>query len=403
MISDHEINNYYDCVKTSKQVKISGSYNKDYDIINIDDIIKKKLLDEKGWYIDELKAKKESMIRLVQTPQTYIMREKSLNKIKELDREMAIVGSEKRYEEYMSKTKDLLIIYKKYIRVKTWVFTSNADEDDVTNNMNDEDLKRISIIEKYLDIASAYVEIDVIRINDAPTNVCIGCGFSLTNVVPSADGTILCPVESCYTEHAHISLTKTSKDNNRTNNASADDESIENFLRAFIRYQGWQTDRIDQQVYLKLDEYFNKSNRPSRSDILALPLNNRRRKGDTDHRMLYNALSNIGCTEYYEDCNLIGNVYWGWILPNVMQYKNTIIDHYNKTQKVFYLIPIEQRERISSLGTQYRLWRHLQLVGCECYIDEFRIAENPESLRIHNTLWQMMCEGTDDPNIRYIQ
>ena len=117
--------------------------------------------------------------------------------------------------------------------------------------------------------------------------------------------------------------------------------------------------------------------------------------------MLWTAISEIGHSAYYEDANLIGHLYWGWTLPNVMHHKETIISHYNKTQKVFYQIPPEERCRNSSLGTQYRLWRHLQLVGHECYMDEFKIAGNSESIRNHNRLWKLMCEGCNDPTINY--
>ena len=185
-------------------------------------------------------------------------------------------------------------------------------------------------------------------------------------------------------------------------NNNTDDESIDNFLRAFIRYQGLQPDRPDDSLYDELDGYFARHDRPSGEEIKQLPLNSRGRRGDTDHKMLWNALSQIGRSEYYEDANLIGHLYWGWTVQNVMHLKERIIEKYNKTQKVFYQIPPEERGRNSSLGTQYRLWRHLQLEGHECYMEEFKIAENSESVRTHHRLWRLMCQGTNDPDIQYI-
>ena len=55
-------------------------------------------------------------------------------------------------------------------------------------------------------------------------------------------------------------------------------------------------------------------------------------------------------------------------------YKEKIISHYVMTQNVFLQIPKEERDRQSSLGTQYRLWRHLRF-GHKCYSDEFKLRE----------------------------
>lgn len=119
--------------------------------------------------------------------------------------------------------------------------------------------------------------------------------------------------------------------------------------------------------------------------------------------LIISALSHINRTEFYEDYNLIGHIIWNWILPDISKYREKIIDHYNKTQKVFCRIPPEERGRNSSLGTQYRLWRHLQLIGFPCKMEQFKIAEDPDSLMIHNQLWRKMCEGCHDPEIYYIE
>ena len=141
---------------------------------------------------------------------------------------------------------------------------------------------------------------------------------------------------------------------------------------------------------------------PTAAQIKELPLNNRGRRGDTDHKMLWKALEDIGRPEYYEDADLIGREYWAWEIRSIEEYREPIRLKYLKTQKVFYEIPIEERKRYSSLGTQLRLWRHLQLEGHECYKDEFKIGENEDSFRNNTRLWRLMCEGANDPDIYYI-
>jgi len=382
--------------------KISGTYNEDYNILYIDEIIRKKLRQEKFTHVQCLKTRLKTLDNIIMQPQTYLMRKRTLDKIQKLQHEISQIESGKKFSIYENRVNEILTKYRKYSgKVKTVIF--DVGEEEQYHEIDDDVRRRIALIDTFLDIASDYIQIDIIRINNRPADVCSGCGASLAKVATNEDGTVRCPDPECQTEHNVIIMAKLAKDGSRINtNNSTDDESIDNFLRALTRYQGLQQDRPDESLYDELDNYFARHDRPSGDEIKLLPLNEHGRRGDTNHKMLWNALSQIGRSEYYEDANLIGHLYWGWTLPNVMHYKETIIFHYNKTQKVFYQIPPEERGRNSSLGTQYRLWRHLQLVGHECYMEEFKIAENAESLRLHNRLWRLMCEGSNDPEIHYI-
>lgn len=380
--------------------KITGTYTEDYNITYIDEIIRKKIKQEKFKHTKDLRLQYEKLRNLSLQPQTHIMRQKTLTSMEKLNTEIEEITSGKKLQTYDTKVCTILQEYKKFSgKIKTLVF--NIEEPSTFTELDTQAKQRIHLITRYLDIASDYIQIDVIRIVNRPTDVCDGCGISLNRIVSSDEGSIRCP--ECFTEHSAVILTKLPKDSARINTSgSADDESIENFLRAFNRYQGFQSEQPDPSLYLKLDEYFIRHGRREGNYIKTLSLTSRGRRGDTDHQMLWTALSDIGESKHYEDANLIGHIYWGWTLPNVMHYKDVIIMHYTKTQKVFYQIPIEERCRSSSLGTQFRLWRHLQLVGHECYKDEFKIAGNSESIRTHNKLWKLMCEGCNDPSIYYI-
>jgi len=397
-----KLNSQDDIILEDIPTKISGTYNEDYNIIYIDEIIRKKLRQEKFTHLQILKTKYKSLETVSLQPQTYVMREKTLGAMRKLQNEINQIESGDKLRIYDEKVREIIAEYRKYNgTVKTIIF--DTEEENHYEEPNDELRHRLYLIDTFLDIASEYIQIDIIRINNRPADICSGCGMSLAKVATSEEGTIRCPNPHCQTEHNVIILSKLAKDGSRINtNNTTDDESIDNFLRAFIRYQGLQPDHPDEDLYYELDAYFARHDRPSGSEIRKLPLNSRGRRGDTDHKMLWNALAQISRSEYYEDANLIGHIYWGWTLPNVMHLKERIIDKYNKTQKVFYQIPPEERGRNSSLGTQYRLWRHLQLEGHECYMDEFKIAENADSIRTHNRLWRLMCEGANDPDIHYI-
>lgn len=378
--------------------KISATYFDDYNINYIDDLIRRKLNQELV-NIESLRNQYRALEINSCNRQTYIARCKTIEAMDKLKQEIDDLESGQKLNSYNDSAKTLLAKYRQYQGlVKTTVFDLNDQPDH--SNLNDDFRDRLYIIEMFLNIAKNYLDLDIIRLTNYPTDCCINCGTSLVNITSLENGIICCP--NCELEHDTIITTK-SKDGKRTNiNTSCDDESIENFLRAFMRYQGLQTVQPPNILYEELDKYFVKIGRPTGKQVKQMPLNDRGRRGQTNHEMLWKALSDIGYSQYYEDINLIGKIYWGWELPDVMTLKETIIDDYHKTQKVFYLIPFEDRQRTSALGTAYRLYRHLQMRGHTCYSSEFKIATNLDSLRNHHKLWQIMCEGADDPNIKYL-
>lgn len=387
--------------------KIEGTYKDDYNIVYIDDIIRKKLKQEKYTCLDGLKTSYKNLDEISKQSQTYITRENTLASMKKLIDEILSIENGTKLSIYESETKDIISAYKKYYGMVKTILFDKDDEDEGEIILDDETeekfYQRSLLIEKYLEIAAKYIPINIIKINNTSIDVCQCCGVSLSKVMPNDDGCIRCPAMDCQTEHNMIITHKICKDGSRVTVANNNDDSIDNFMRAFIRYQGLQSERPPESIYSKLDDYFINLGQPSSKEIMNLPLNEKGKRGETDHKMLWIALSNIGYSEYYKHSNYIGHIYWGWELPKVMHLKELIVYHYNETQKVYYQIPIEERKRDSSLGTSYRLWRHLQLAGHKCHFNEFKIVTNNDSLHCHDQLWKRMVEETDDPNIYYIQ
>lgn len=385
--------------------KIEATYKDDYNIVYVDGIIRKKLQQEKYSYLEGLKSKYLRYEAMTKEAQNYVMREKTLNNMKKIKEEMNKIENGEKLREYDEQVKDIISSYKKYNGlIKTISF--GLDDDDKTCDLDEQTNKkfkeRIVLIEKYLAIAVNYININIIKINVTQKDVCSGCGISLSNLLTEDDDFIRCPDSNCQTENIIIVKNKIVKD--IVHNTGSNAESIENFLRAFTYYQGLQNIKLPDDLFIKLDDYFKKLKRPSGNEIKKYPLNSRGRRFDTDHKMIWSALSIIGYSDLYKHSNYICSLYWGWKLPNVMHLKETIIYHYNITQKIYDDIPIEERQRDSSLGVPYRLWRHLQLAGHECYFDEFKIVINGESLNCHERLWKRMTEEGNkiDPSIYYI-
>jgi len=375
---------------------ITGTYTNDYDITRIDNIIRKKLKREQNnlpEYYKKLQIEKEKFKK----PQIKIEKEITKENIKNLENKIDDITYLKSLNEYIQKSQKVLSEYKS---MKKKIHLIIMDDNETIESEKDEEFNlKIKRIEKYIEIAEEYIPIRLVRKVEFKPSCCPNCGYCLKNVFLDENGCKTCP--ECDCEY-YAMIKSSNKEVTKSSNYTNESEGLENFMRTFMRYQGFQSDKPSPTLYEELDNYFELSGIPKSEEIKKLPCDEHGRKPGTNHKMLLNALSTIKKSEFYEDVNLIGHEYWGWELPNLMHLKDKIASDYIKTQRVYFQIPPEERQRESSLGTQFRLWKHLQLLGHPCTMNEFKIAENQESLRKHDKLWKMMCEGTKDPTIRYI-
>lgn len=385
--------------KPRNPISITGTYIEDYNICSIDDIIKNKLKEEEIYYLPILKSSilyLEEELKLRHDLINY-------NRIKsDISRYVKIikdVKSGKRYNDYINLTKDII---DEYASIR-----SDIKELDFHEIMNPkvsevEADRKIYLIERYLEIAKKYIDIDVSRVRLEEDYICQNCSASLKDLIPDENGIITCEVKECQTEHNISTNISSKKDVYKSNNSNSDD-SIDNFMKAFYAYQGIvkMSKEEEKEICELLDEFFTSIGRPIGEEIKKLPLNKRGLRGDTNHKMMHMALSKINKTRHYRYTNYIGSIYWGWKLPNVSHLEEIIKRDYMKTQAAYNQIPKDLKERSSSLGTHYRLYRHLRLRGHKCHMDEFKIAENDKSTRIHENSWRLTCELTEDPEIYY--
>lgn len=257
--------------------------------------------------------------------------------------------------------------------------------------------KRASCINYYLTLASKYIHIEVSYIDKFPETVCCFCHNPMLKS-DNEGNIIVC--EECGAENTQQVVPKKNIEF-MFNNINGDSQN--NFMKCFDRFCGISNDVDIKNITEELDKFFDQK-KIFRGDFFKkLPYDYRGRKEGTSHQMLYNALKEINRSENYQDCDYIGFVYWGWRLPDAQHLREIIKKDFIETEAAYDEIPREERGRESSLGTQYRLWRHLQLRRFECYPSEFRIAENQTSLQNHHRLWKIMCDRCSNPNIYYIE
>lgn len=250
---------------------------------------------------------------------------------------------------------------------------------------------RLKIIQEYLEVAKNYINLEITHKVNIKV-LCPGCSTNLTeNVIDDYTGLCICP--NCGYERESISHNSNYKDPQRINSNSRNNyDDCENFRKALLRFQGKQAHRPPEKLYNQLDEYFTKINKPLGAEILKLPLTRDGKKKGTSRQLMFEALSETSNSAYYDDINLILNIYWGWELPDISALEDKIMEDYILTQQVYNTIP--NKDRDASLNIQFRLFVHLKAVDYPCNKDDFKIQTSRDSLIFHNEMWKLMCEKT---------
>ncbi len=372
---------------------ISVSYVNDFNLIKVHETILRKLRAETN-KIPKLRLQLKRELSVIQSPQTIIERNKSIRKIKKIQNEIKVIRQESRIRDYLEKAKPYIEEYKRLVPQKRKIdFTSKKEK--VLDEEEEKDPKyrrKILLVDRYLRIAKNYIKVNVEQ-KKRNVNKCV-CGFDLTDIPIDNFGTQICP--ECETERYIVGFNLHKTDTLATRNDYSDRD---NFEKALMRYQGKQVDKIPDGLFNDLDKYFSSRGKPGSDEIKSRSIDSRGRKRGTNLAMLYKALLDTGYSSLYEDANLIAHRYWGWKLPDVTHLESIIMEDYEKTQRIYNML---QKQRSSSLGTQFRLFKHLELRGYPCSIGDFKVVKMRESIERHNEMWKEMCDGCDDPEIYFI-
>lgn len=378
---------------------IIGTYTIDYDILYIDSVIRRKLNTEKPG-LEGLQEKLEREERRIRGEQNRLERLTSKKEIERLKKQIQALVSGSEYEKYYDEVKSILAEYKElgpYVERKT--FTDTADQEYVRKD--DKVNKRLDLIRQYIVIAKKYHTIDVTR-EVKTNNNCTHCNYSLQDVYINDVGMQTCP--QCKAESFvytfQLLADRSGQNGSSSTVVKADYDSSENFLKVIRRYQGKQPNKLPSALFVDLDQYFtNNHTGLTKEQASKVPLNAKGRKEGTDLKTMTRALVDMKYSALYEDIYLICQQYWGWKLPDISHLEEKIIGHYIRTEQVYNQL---EKSRTSSLGTQYRLFKHLQLVGHDCSVDDFKISGMIDSRELHDDLWKRMVQGSNDPEIYFI-
>ena len=375
--------------------KITASYTNDFNLFRIHDLIIRKLRAEKRQIL-RLEGEVKSELEAIKKPQTVIERSRSKEKIVQIRQYIKDIESGKRIKEYLQLADPLINQYECLIPKSRQVDFTATDQEKMEKLEEEEKdpkyWKKMQVIRQYIDLAKTYICVTVIQ-KKKNMNKC-PCGYDLTDVFIDNFGTQICP--ECGNDRYIIGYNLYKRDTLSSRNDYSDRD---NFEKALMRYQGKQVDKIPETLFGDLDGYFRDRGKSVSETVKILSHNARGRKSGTGLPMLYKALLETGYSSLYEDANLISHKYWGWKLPDVSHLEAVIMRDYQKTQRVYNMLP---KERSSSLGTQFRLFKHLELRGHPCTVGDFKIVKMRDSLEFHDETWRTMCEGCEDPAIYFI-
>lgn len=280
---------------------------------------------------------------------------------------------------YTAKAEPFVEWYEKLRLPRTVRFGAPAEVDDPYCR------PRLELIRRYLLLASRYIPVHVLYL--PPRNcACPACGTPLPESLHDETGVQVCP--TCQAERVLPGKGRTTgslaDDTPPARTYRADNEERENFLKALVRYQGLQKDKLPADLFARLDRYFLSINYPTGEDVLA----GRAGAAVLSRDVMYKALSAVN-TPVYEHVNLISHMYWGTPLPDLRHLQDTIMLHFDATQRVARL------HGIQPVNTQYRLFKHLELVGFPCHAVDFRIPKTREIVQTDEDRWRAMCDGVD--------
>lgn len=248
----------------------------------------------------------------------------------------------------------------------------------------------INVAKKYLEISKKYIKIDLIK-KDVYSFNCKYCKFDLKEIKEDMDGIYECPECNCINNC--IKPIKYIKDLEHHNSNLFDDD-INNFIKILDKFEGKNVSHIPDKLFEELDEYFLSKDMKTGEYYRKKPLTEDGKKEGTSRKKLWLALESKGYNHLYDETSFIANLYWGWETPKLDLYRDQILKDYQLTQQVWQRIK-KNYKRSASLGTQYRLYVQLKAVGFpHCKQEDFKIQDMVESLRLHNSAWQQMCEET---------
>lgn len=344
-------NNIANSINTTDGINVK--YTNDYDINNIDLLVKIGLDNEKK----DIKSI-ENQISVLQTRindnleliDIYVIQ----NDIRKLKDRIDSINKEEKKMKYISLTRKIL---EKYNR-----------------NIGNKNL----LVSDYLYIAKRYIKLNITKI-DVVIHSCLNCGKEI-NIEEELDDNQVC--SGCFMKLSNsISIKSYSK------LSSTDDKkriSPDNFIKIVSYFKGDDNFRLTKQDFIALDNYFM---RIYNLDEIKAGANS-----ICTVKIMRKALKVIGKSTYFKNIHSIGNQYCNWLPNDISDIESEIYNVYETIQIWVNNNPAKGRN--SSLNNQwllYKICNHLS--PGRFHINKFMIQSSSDSVIFHEKRWDEIIKS----------
>lgn len=257
---------------------------------------------------------------------------------------------------------------------------------------NDTDNKKELLLDKFLNIASNFIDIDY-KPNE--TNIeQTSCPICNNNELDITDGLATC--ENCGAEISIISVQTSFKDIDRINlHQRYKYEKISHFKEGVCQYQGKQNKTIDDYFYQKADEWLSihgliNENAKSKKEKYA--------NVKKEHLRLFISESDEKrITNHYEDLHLIYFEMTGKPCADISHLEDRLYQNFEKLVESF--LSLDDIDRINFLNTQFVLRKLLLMENYKINKDDFPGLKTKERQKDHEHLFSKLCEisGLNNP------
>jgi len=402
--------NALECLDSQVKVQkiptfLSVEYSTDYDIVRVDEIIKQKL--------SAAPVKEKELLKKLARSQELLeeaCRVVTINRLKqeiaELKKELNDVTQVYTLANYSSET---FYLIQEYITMP---------ENEQTNNLmsvtplkiSASELKKSKLVDNYLAIAKKYMPMKIEKTKpqseSAHKQICLSCFESILSLVYDSKGNRIC---QCGAENRADRIEQSS---------GKDYDVLTNLIKSVRRDTCTQLFNFDVEILLeKLDTYFESMGKHTREYYKNIPVNEFGRKKGTSQDDIIAAMRELKYNDYYRDYLYICHRFYGWERLDVSNYESLIKDHFRATQYVWDNLMTEaEKERSSSLPVEYRKFKHYQLINenektndetcleyrIPCDVSHFKFAKKPETVKMYDRIWKIMCDRAGRQDIYFI-
>lgn len=352
-----------------RDCSFSGTYSDDLDIISLHSEALNNFKKTKPIRINELQNLIDELNNELNNVEMYeIDRRLKTRKLKSLITELEDISSDRLLNEYQSKVRMIIEEYSSLPRMKNRI----SFKDDIAEFKKDSNSGRRQIlIIQYLNALREYFCVDISR-----------------------------KINGIFQVKKETQTSLVSGNVNQETIQKNSHENRENFKKAIAKYQGKEDNRLPEDIYDKLDDYFKKYSLPDGSEVRRMNVNGdwhfRYKRGNIDvvlsKELLFKALTEIKYNEFYDSFYIICHRYWGWKLRDISDIEEIILKDYDLKQPVYEKIKFKYNKKISSINVWYDLYRLLKKHKHSCEVRDFKIVKTDEIIMVYEEIWDVYCE-----------